>query len=41
MEGDILSTHTHFPDEIREGDILAICDAGGYDRSMSYVFGQG
>jgi diaminopimelate decarboxylase len=30
-----------FPDGIRPGDILIFCDAGGYDRSMSYVFGRG
>ena len=23
------------------GDMLIFCDAGGYDRSMSYVFGRG
>lgn len=41
MEGDIISATVHLPDEIREGDILAVCDAGAYDRSMAYVFGQG
>jgi diaminopimelate decarboxylase len=23
------------------GDVLIFCDAGAYDRSMSYVFGRG
>lgn len=41
MENDIISMNVDLPDSIQIGDILAICDTGGYDRSMSYVFGQG
>lgn len=41
MESDIISTSVDLPDTVKEGDILAICDTGAYDRSTSYVFGQG
>lgn len=41
MESDIISMNIDLPDVIQAGDILAICDTGGYDRSMSYAFGQG
>jgi diaminopimelate decarboxylase len=41
MENDILARDVGFPDSIQPGDILVICDAGAYDRSMSYAFGQG
>jgi diaminopimelate decarboxylase len=41
MEGDILTSNIQLPHEIQEGDFLAIADAGAYDRSTSYRFGQG
>jgi len=41
MEHDIVATNVELPDSAREGDILVFCDAGAYDRSMSYVFGCG
>ena len=41
MEHDIVATKVGLPDGTRAGDLLIFCDAGGYDRSMSYVFGRG
>jgi diaminopimelate decarboxylase len=41
MENDILAQGIRIPDNIQRGDIVVFCDAGAYDRSMSYVFGQG
>lgn len=41
MESDILAIDVDLPQELRQGDILTFCDAGAYDRSMSYVFGRG
>jgi diaminopimelate decarboxylase len=41
MEEDVLAVNVRFPDEIKPGDILVVCDAGAYDRSMSYEFGRG
>lgn len=41
METDVLSPEVHLPPTIQAGDILAICDAGAYDRSMAYAFGTG
>jgi diaminopimelate decarboxylase len=41
MEDDILAPDIEVPAAITAGDILAICEAGAYDRSMSYVFGRG
>ena len=41
MEHDIVAANVDLPDSTREGDILVFCDAGAYDRSMSYVFGCG
>lgn len=41
MEHDILAANVGLPEDSREGDILVFCDAGAYDRSMSYVFGCG
>ncbi|MEM1515721.1 MAG: hypothetical protein QXH24_06745 [Candidatus Bathyarchaeia archaeon] len=41
MEDDILAVNIEIPEDIKVGDILVICDVGAYDRSMSYVFGQG
>ena len=41
MEDDILARNVALPDDAQVGDVLVFCDAGGYDRSMSYVFGRG
>ncbi|HEV2915346.1 MAG TPA: ATP-grasp domain-containing protein [Pyrinomonadaceae bacterium] len=41
MEHDIVARGVELPEGARAGDLLVFCDAGGYDRSMSYVFGRG
>ncbi|MBC9033903.1 ATP-grasp domain-containing protein [Sphingomonas sp. JC676] len=41
MEHDIIASNIELPEGTRAGDLLIFCDAGGYDRSMSYVFGRG
>jgi diaminopimelate decarboxylase len=41
MEHDIVASNVSLPEGTRAGDLLIFCDAGGYDRSMSYVFGRG
>jgi diaminopimelate decarboxylase len=41
MEHDIVASSIELPKDIQAGDILVFCDAGAYDRSMSYVFGVG
>lgn len=41
MEDDVLSQGLELPDTIEIGDRLVICDAGAYERSMSYAFGRG
>ena len=41
MEHDIVARNVELPEGARPGDVLAFCDAGAYDRSMSYVFGRG
>ncbi len=41
MEHDIIASDVQLPEGTRAGDLLIFCDAGGYDRSMSYVFGRG
>jgi diaminopimelate decarboxylase len=41
MEHDIVASNVALPDGTQAGDVLIFCDAGGYDRSMSYVFGRG
>jgi len=41
MEHDIVASNIALPEGTRAGDVLIFCDAGGYDRSMSYVFGRG
>lgn len=41
MEHDIVAANVAVPEEARAGDVLVFCDAGAYDRSMSYVFGCG
>jgi diaminopimelate decarboxylase len=41
MEHDIVASNVGLPEGTSAGDVLIFCDAGGYDRSMSYVFGRG
>lgn len=41
MENDIVASNIELPATAQVGDILVFCDAGAYDRSMSYVFGRG
>jgi len=41
MENDIIRFDVALPAEMREGDAVAILNAGGYDSSMSYSFGRG
>lgn len=41
MEHDIVASNVELPADARPGDLLVFCDAGAYDRSMSYVFGRG
>lgn len=41
MEHDIVASNIELPETAKVGDILVVCDAGAYDRSMSYVFGRG
>lgn len=41
MEHDIVARGVELPEGARVGDVLVFCDAGAYDRSMSYVFGRG
>jgi diaminopimelate decarboxylase len=41
MEHDIIASNVQLPEGSKAGDLLIFCDAGGYDRSMSYVFGRG
>jgi diaminopimelate decarboxylase len=41
MEHDVVATNVKLPTSAEAGDLLIFCDAGAYDRSMSYVFGCG
>jgi diaminopimelate decarboxylase len=41
MEHDIVATSVGLPEEAQAGDVLVFFDAGAYDQSMSYIFGQG
>ena len=41
MENDIVAPNVELPGHLRAGDVLVFCDAGAYDRSMSYDFGRG
>jgi diaminopimelate decarboxylase len=41
MEHDVVAANVELPAHIRKGDLLVFCDAGAYDRSMSYEFGRG
>jgi diaminopimelate decarboxylase len=41
MEHDVVASNVSIPDNTKPGDVFVFCDAGAYDRSMSYVFGCG
>ncbi len=41
MEHDVVASHVGLPEDAKPGDLLVFCDAGAYDRSMSYGFGRG
>ncbi|HVF30910.1 MAG TPA: ATP-grasp domain-containing protein [Pyrinomonadaceae bacterium] len=41
MEHDIVASNVALPADAQAGDVFVFCDAGAYDRSMSYVFGCG
>ena len=41
MEHDIVARDVELPEDVKAGDVFVFCDAGAYDRSMSYVFGCG
>ena len=41
MEHDIVAANVALPEGAGAGDLLVFCDAGAYDKSMSYVFGHG
>ena len=40
MEDDVLSSGLDLPDDLAVGDRLVVCDAGAYERIMSYGFGR-
>ncbi|MBA2495352.1 MAG: hypothetical protein H0V31_11740 [Acidobacteria bacterium] len=41
MEHDVVASNVGLPEDAKPDDLLVFCDAGAYDRSMSYVFGRG
>ncbi len=41
MESDVLATGVALAADVAVGDYVAVCDAGAYDVSKSYVFGCG
>jgi diaminopimelate decarboxylase len=41
MEHDVVAANVELPASLSKGDLLIFCDAGAYDRSMSYEFGRG
>ena len=41
MEDDILADGLEVPETLSSGDFVIFGDAGGYERTMSYVFGRG
>jgi len=41
MEHDVVASQIALPENVTPGQLLVICDAGAYDKSMSYVFGNG
>jgi diaminopimelate decarboxylase len=41
MEHDVVAANVALPEDAKAGDLLVFCDAGAYDKSMSYVFGHG
>jgi diaminopimelate decarboxylase len=40
MEDDVLFSGLDLPENTAVGDRLVVCDAGAYERSMSYAFGR-
>jgi diaminopimelate decarboxylase len=40
MEDDVISSGLDLPETINVGDRLVVCDAGAYERTMSYAFGR-
>jgi diaminopimelate decarboxylase len=40
MEDDVLFSGLDLPEGTAVGDRLVVCDAGAYERSMSYAFGR-
>jgi diaminopimelate decarboxylase len=40
MEDDVISSGLDLPESLAVGDRLVICDAGAYERTMSYEFGR-
>jgi diaminopimelate decarboxylase len=40
MEDDVLFVGLDLPETLSVGDCLVVCDAGAYERSMSYAFGR-
>lgn len=40
-ENDRIAEDVSLPEDLRVGDVIAICDAGAYDASMAHVFGRG
>lgn len=41
MEHDVVAGAIDLPEDALPGQLLVFCDAGAYDKSMSYVFGHG
>jgi diaminopimelate decarboxylase len=41
MENDVLADGVSLPDALKPGDLIAFWDAGAYDASMAFRFGQG
>lgn len=41
MEDDVISTGLDLPEDLAVGDRFVVCDAGGYEKIMSYAFGRG
>lgn len=41
MENDVLAPDVYLPDGVREGDRLIFLDAGAYNASMAWEFGNG
>jgi diaminopimelate decarboxylase len=41
MEDDVVSSGLDLPEDLAVGDRFVVCDAGGYEKIMSYAFGRG